>query len=242
MPVPQEIVDAVIDCFGVPLDQPQSHNPIFYRWDLDKSALNSWALVSKACNHRVRYYLFSHCKIIAAPSFLQVFAQCPDVLLKYTRFLYVYRPRNLGNIQSIIYRFSSSPLIRVKFVSAQIPAGFPTMFGSILPNAGCVQFEMCLFDPIAIVKLRSYPDLQEVAIGGCVVRGILGSVGDIKAGIPRRLPDRRGDPKEVTGHVLRSLRVLRLESTTDGLENELVKACAGSLEFIEIETKEDWGT
>ena len=104
-----KIVDTIIDYFGMPLDQPQSHDPIFYRWDLDKSVLNSWALVSKACNHRVRYYLFSHCKIIAKPSELSAFALCPDVILTYTRFLYIYRPRSLQDIQAVISRFPSSP-------------------------------------------------------------------------------------------------------------------------------------
>jgi len=35
------------DYFGAPLDEPRNHDPIFYRWDLDKRVLNSWALVSK---------------------------------------------------------------------------------------------------------------------------------------------------------------------------------------------------
>ena len=240
MPVPQEIVDAIIDCFGVPLDQPQSHNPVFYRWDLDKSVLNSLALASKACNHRVRYYLFSHCKIIATPSFLRLFAQCPDVLLTYTRYLYIYRPRNLEDIQTIISRFTCSPLARVKFVSAQILAGFPTAFGSFLPNAESVQFGRCLFDPIALVGLRGHPELREVAVGGCVVRGISESIEDDETRAPQRLPDGKGDADDVVGYLVRSFRALSFESTANPLENELVKAWAESLEFIEIKAKEDW--
>ena len=154
MPVPQEIVDAIIDCFGVPLDQPQCHAPVFYRWDLDKTVLNSFALVSKACNHRVRYYLFSHCKVVMTPPFLRLFAQCPDVLLTHTRYLYVYRPCDLEDIRSIIPRFSSSPLARVTFVSAQILAGFPMVFGSILPNVGSVQFERCISTPSRLWSLE----------------------------------------------------------------------------------------
>ena len=240
MRVPQEIVDAIIDSFGVPLDQPQKHDPIFYRWDLDKSVLNSWALVSKACNHRVRFYLFSHCKIIAAPSFLRTFARCPDVLLTYTRFLYICRPRTLAEIQSIIPRFASSPLIRIKFVSAPILAGFPSVFGSLLPNVRCVHFEGCLFDPIALVKLQGYRDLRGVAVDNCYANGILESIGDVKAGIPRRLPDGRGGVDEVVGRVLRSLRALRLESIADQSENELIKACAKSLQFVEVKSRKDW--
>lgn len=240
MRIPQEIVDAIIDYFGVPLDQPHCHGPTFYRWDLDRNALNSWALVSKACNHRVRHYLFSHCKITATPSFLRTFAQCPDVLLIHTRFLYICRPRNLEEIQSIILRFSSSPLIRVKFVSAPILTGFPAVFESFLPNVRCVQFERCLFDPIALMRLRYHRGLRELAVGGCLVNGILESIEDIRAGIPRRLPDGIGAIEEVAGRVLRSLRALRLESTADKSENELIKACAKSLQFIEIKTKKDW--
>lgn len=240
MRVPQEIVDAIIDYFGVPLDQPHYHDPIFYRWDIDRGPLNSWALVSKACNHRVRYYLFSHCKIIVTPSFLRKFARCPDVLLNYTRFLYICRPRNLEEIKTIIPRFSSSPLVRVKFVYTQILAGFSAVFGSFLPNVGTVYFEKCLLDPIALTRLRSHRDLREVAVGGCVANGILESIEDIKAGIPRRLPDGIGGVDEVVGRVLRSLRALRLESTGDQSENELMKACAKSLQFVEIKTKEDW--
>lgn len=240
MRVPQEIVDAIIDYFGVQLDHPQNHDSIFYRWDLDKRALNSWALVSKACNHRVRYYLFSHCKIIAKPPFLQVFSQCPDVLLAYTRFLYICRPRGIAEIQSVIPRFAASPLIRVRFVSAPILAGFPAVFGSFLPNVRYLHFEGCLFDPIALVKLRSHRDLREVAVDNCYVNGILESIEDVKAGIPRRLPDGSGSTSEVSGRVLRPLRALRLESTADQSENELIKACAKSLQFIEVKTKKDW--
>ena len=237
MRVPQEIVDAVIDCFGAPLDEPRNHDPIFYRWDLDKSVLNSWALVSKACNHRVRYYLFSHCKIVASPPFLRIFAQCPDALLTYTRFLYICRPRNLEEIRSIIPRFISSPLIQVKFVSAPILAGFPSVFGSFLPNVRSVRFEGCLFDPIALVKLRGHRDLREVAVENCYANGILESIEDIRAGIPRRLPDEGGETGEVAGRVLRQLRALRLESAEGQSENELLEACAKTLQFIEIKTK-----
>ena len=242
MRVPQEIVDEIIDYFGVPLDQPPSHDPIFYRWDLDKSVLNSWALVSKACNNRVRYYLFSHCKIIASPSTLRTFARCPDALLTYTRFLYICRPRNLEEIRSIISRFSSSPLVRVKFVYAPILAGFPTIFGTFLPNVRRAQFERCIFDPIALVRLRGHLELEDMTVEGCVTSGILESIGDVKAGIPRRVPDGRGGVNEVTERVLRSLRALRLESNADEVENELIKACAKSLQFIEIKTKKDWST
>ena len=236
MRVPQEIIDGVIDCFGAPLDEPRNHDPIFYRWDLDKSVLNSWALVSKACNHRVRFYLFSHCKIIATPSFIRTFAQCPDALLTYTRFLYICRSRSLEEIRSIIPRFASSPLIRVKFVSAPILAGFPSVFGSFLPNVRCAHFEGCLFDPIALVKLRDHQDLREVAMENCYTNGILESIEDIRAGIPRRLPDGSGETNEVVGHILRPLRALRLEPGVGQSENELLKACAGSLQFIEVKT------
>ena len=243
MRVPQEIVDAIIDYFGVPLDQPQSHDPIFYRWDLDKSILNSLALVSKGCNHRVRYYLFSHCKIIPSyPSCLQKFARCPDILLTYTRFLYICRPRNLEEIQSIIARFVSSNLIRIKFVSAQILAGFSTIFESFLPSVEAVHFDTCLFDPIILVKLREHRDLRQVAVSNCVASGILESIGDFKAGIPRRVPDGVGGTDEVVGCVLRSLRVLRLESTADPSEDELIKASAKTLQYIEIKAKTDWRT
>jgi len=240
MRVPQEIVDAIIDYFGVPLDQPQSHDPIFYRWDLDKRVLNSWALVSKACNHRVRYYLFSHCKIIAAPPFLQTFARCPDVLLRYTRFLYICRPRSPEEIQSIILRFAHSPLIRVKFVSAPILAGFPSIFESFIPSVRCMQFERCFFDPIALVKLRGHRDLREVTVDNCYANGIMESIEDIRAGIPRRLLDGSGGTDEVVGRVLRPLRALRLESTADQSENELIKVCAKSLQFFEVKVKGDW--
>jgi hypothetical protein len=93
------------------------------------------------------------------------------------------------------------------------------------------------------VRLRGHPELREVVVcGGCVASGILESIEDIRAGIPRRLPDGSGGVEEVTGCALRPLRVLRLESTADRMENEFVKACAKSLLFIEIKTKTDWGT
>lgn len=74
----------------------------------------------------------------------------------------------------------------------------------------------------------------------CCASGILESIEDIKAGIPRRLPDGSGDTNEVVGRILRALRALRIESTASQSENELVKACARSLEFIEVKTKQDW--
>lgn len=242
MRVPQEIVDTIIDFFGVPLDEPRNHDPIFYRWDLDKRILNSWALVSKACNHRVRYYLFSHCNIVAIPSFLRDFTRCPDVLLTYTRFLYIARSRSLEEIRSILFRFASSPLVRVKFVSVPIHAGFPSVFGAFLPNVRCVRVEGCLLDPIALVKLRSHQGLREVTVENCYANGILESIEDIKAGIPRRLPDGTGNADEVVGGVLRSLRALRLESVAGQPENELIKACGKALQFIEVKAKADWCT
>ena len=72
--------------------------------------------------------------------------------------------------------------------------------------------------------------------------GILESIGDFKAGIPRRVPDGVGGTDEVVGCVLRSLRVLRLESTADPSENELIKASAKTLQYIEIKAKTDWRT
>lgn len=104
----------------------------------------------------------------------------------------------------------------------------------------CVHFEACLLDPIALVKLRSHRDLREVSVNNCYAKGILESIEDVKAGIPRRLPDGTGGTNEVSGRVLRPLRVLRLESTADQSENELIKACAKSLQFIEVKTKTDW--
>lgn len=77
-------------------------------------------------------------------------------------------------------------------------------------------------------------------MGSCVANGILESIEDIRAGIPRRLPDGIGGIDEVAGCVLRSLRTLRLESVADRWENELMKACGRSLQFIEIKTKKDW--
>lgn len=77
-------------------------------------------------------------------------------------------------------------------------------------------------------------------MGVCVANGILESIEDIRAGIPRRIPDGIGGIDEVVGRVLRSLRALRLESTADRAENELIRACAKSLQFIEIKTKTDW--
>ena len=240
MRVPQEIVDAIIDYFGVQLDLLERHDPIFYRWDLDRSALNSWALVSKACNHRARYYLFSHCKIIATPPFLKTFSECPDILLTYTRFLYVCKPHTSMDIQPIIARFASSPLIRVTFVSVRILAGSPAVFGSFLPNVRRLRFEGCLFDPIALVELRGHKGLREVIVDNCYANGIMESVGDIWAGIPRRLPDGIGGVNEVSESVLRPLRALRLVSTADQSENELIKACAKSLQFLEVKTNGDW--
>ncbi|KAF9647368.1 hypothetical protein BDM02DRAFT_3117170 [Thelephora ganbajun] len=79
-----------------------------------------------------------------------------------------------------------------------------------------------------------------MAVDDCRVKGILESIEDIRAGIPRRLPDGNGGINEVVGRVLRPLRALRLESTADQSENELIKACAKSLQFIEVKTREDW--
>jgi hypothetical protein len=63
------------------------------------------------------------------------------------------------------------------------------------------------------------------------------SIEDIKAEVPPWLPNGSGGTEEVIGRVLRSLRALRLESTADESENELVKACAESLQFIGIKSK-----
>jgi hypothetical protein len=78
-------------------------------------------------------------------------------------------------------------------------------------------------------------------VDGCYANGILESIEDIRAGIPRRLPGGSGGTSEVVGRVLRSLRALRMESTADQSENELITVCAESLQFIEVKIKEDWG-
>ena len=64
----------------------------------------------------------------------------------------------------------------------------------------------------------------------------------MKAGIPRRVPDGSGGVEEVTGRVLRSLRAVRLESMGEEVENELVGACAKSLQFVETKIKDGWST
>ena len=74
----------------------------------------------------------------------------------------------------------------------------------------------------------------------CYANGILESIEDIKAGIPRRLPDGSGSTTQVVERALRPLRALRLESVAGQSENELISACAKSLQFIEVKTKKDW--
>jgi len=106
----------------------------------------------------------------------------------------------------------------------------------------CVRFEGCLFDPVALVGLRECRDLREVAVENCYANGILESIEDIRAGIPRRLPDGNGETSEVVGRVLRPLRALRLESVAVQSENELLKACARSLQFIEVRIEDYWRT
>lgn len=103
-----------------------------------------------------------------------------------------------------------------------------------------MQFERCFFDPIALVKLRGHRDLREVTVDNCYANGIMESIEDIRAGIPRRLLDGSGGTDEVVGRVLRPLRALRLESTADQSENELIKVCAKSLQFFEVKVKGDW--
>jgi len=90
------------------------------------------------------------------------------------------------------------------------------------------------------VKLRGHQALRELAVDNCYVDGILESIEDVKAGIPRRLPDGSGGVNEVTRRVLRQLRALRLDSTADQSENELIKACAKTLQFVEVKTHRDW--
>jgi len=77
-------------------------------------------------------------------------------------------------------------------------------------------------------------------VENCYANGILESIEDNRAGIPRRLPDESGETSEVVGRVLRPLRALRLESAEGQSENDLLEACERTLQFIEVKTENHW--
>jgi hypothetical protein len=135
MRLPQELVDAIIDCIGIPYAQASengdSHLP---KYQSGEDGLKSLALVSGACNHRVRSHLFANYRVCTRDS-LKRFDRCPDVLLGYACTLTIFQyDEDPAKILTVIRRFASSPLVFITLCLLHFPEELAEMFKSSFPN------------------------------------------------------------------------------------------------------------
>jgi len=154
MRIPQELVDAVIDCICADYTGDflvgrlsQSTNS-----EDERAELKALALVSRACNHRARSHLFARCKFINSGSgALARFGQCPDALLSYTRVLTI--GQNPTTTLAVLRRFISSPLVSIRFHSTSIPGELPELLKSLFSNVCRVAVIASILSPAVVFNL-----------------------------------------------------------------------------------------
>ena len=111
MGFPQVLVGMVIDCIGKPYVKTNPPYAFFRRQRHNEEShqvdLLSWAQASKACNRRVRSYLFSHCRVIGIDP-LTTLKQHPLVLVEHTRILEILHSSDPEALKAIVRRFGSA--------------------------------------------------------------------------------------------------------------------------------------
>lgn len=251
MRIPQELIDAVIDCIGAKYTHGSVVSRLFHRLhrQSDAAELTSLAPVSRACNHRVRSHLFASCKVtnVDSQSF-ENFEQCPDVLLGYTRILTIRYGTNPITILAILRRFASSPLVSIKFFSTYIPEELPEMLKSDLRNVCRVEVAYCTLSPVILINLvGALEHIGGLRLQGCRVTTALERGNNLPS-----LPPLQGhlsisetfdsNTTSLLSRVVLPLRSLHHVSRTLPSENNLINACAGSLENLEVKMVVDWST
>lgn len=245
MSFPQELVDAVIDCIGVPYAQTNakigySNLPVSQS---GRDDLQSLALVSRACNHRVRSHLFAHHRVHNSPCSLD---QCPDVLLGYARTLTIFECGDPADIIPSIRRFTSSPLVSISLRHLNLPQELPEMLKLSFPNIRRIFVRGSMLNPFVLLNLVSTLErVDQLCLMLCTL--------DLDIEIdksPPGLPPLHGclivDDPYYSVTVLLSriplpLRSLRYASRAHTPEQGFINACAGSLENLQVIMLIDWG-
>ena len=244
MRIPQELVDAVIDCAGADCAVFFVAGRLFQPaiGEDGRAELESLALVSRACNHRARSHLFARCNIIGSDyGAFERFGQCPDAILRYTRVLTIRYGENPTTILATLRRFISSPLVSIRLYSTRIPEDLPELLKSLFPTVHRVTVVASTLSAAAALNLvRILECMGELRFQRCHFTALEGNVN-----LPT-LPTLRGRlilsesyPPHSTMTSLLSrtplpLRSLCFEPFGLPSENKLIDACAGSLEDLEV--------
>lgn len=245
MRLPQELVDAIIDCIGIP------HGQVFAENGASKSRrarsdLKSLALVSRACNHRARSHLFATQTVYIHNS-LDSFDRCPDVLLGYTRTLTIFQSCKVPlKALLILRRFVSSPLISISLILLHFPEELPEMLKLSFPNVRRIAVLSSLLSPSALLNLLSTLEcVGEVRLRGCRLNRPIKRDDNLPSLPPLHGRLSISDPHStITGPLSTiplPLRSLTYTSRAFPPEKEIINACAGSLENLEVRMFVDWG-
>lgn len=240
------LVDRVIDCIGRPYVKTNQPYAFFRRQRHNEESrqadLLSWAQVSKACNRRVRSYLFSHCRVIGIDP-LTTLKQHPLVLVEHTRILEFLHLSDLGALEAIVRRFGSAPVVHVTLSSVPIRVGFPEIFTSALGSVTSISLMGCSYDPVALKKfIGGFGRIDEVHLRNCQTSHPLNGAGSVLPKLPPLERYKwRTDPRRVLRRVILPVRTLRIESLADRGEDRLVHAWSNSLEHLEVKMSNTWG-
>jgi len=246
MGFPHALINGVIDCIGRPYVKTNPPYAFFRRQSRNEEGrqvdLLSWAQVSKACNRRVRSYLFSHCRVIGIDP-LTTLKQHPFILVEHTRILEILHLSDLEVLGTIVRRFSSAPVVHVTLSSVPIWIGFPAIFTSALGNVTSVSLVGCSYDPVALRKLiGGFGRIDEVHLRNCQTGHPLNGSGSV---LPKLPPLKRHkwttDPRRVLRRVALPVRTLHIESLADCAEDRLIHAWSESLEHLYVKMSNTWG-
>jgi len=247
MRFPQTLVDRIIDCIGQPYVKTNPPYAFFRRERCNTESyqvdLLSWARASKACNCRVRSYLFSHCRVIGIDP-LRTLKQHPYVLLGHTRILEILHLSDLEALNAIVFRFNSAPVVHVTLTSVPISVGLPGTLRSALGSVTSISLVGCSYDPVALKKLvGSFGYIDEIHLRNCQMGHPLNGAGRVLPELPAlKRQSWTTDPRRVLQRVVLPVRTLRIESLADRAEDRLIRAWSDSLEHLEVKMSNTWGT
>ena len=245
MRIPQELVDAVIDCIGADGTGNFVVGQLSQSTDREseREELKSLALVSRACNHRARSHLFARCNVTNPDSrTFKRFGQCPDAILEYTRVLIIRYGGNPATTLATIRRFISSPLVSIRFYTTRIPGELPELLKSLFPNLRRVAVVASTFSPPTALNLISILEhISELRLQGCHLGANLEGDDNLPSLPPLRgrlvLSGSYPSHSAIIGLLSRiplPLRSLCHKPIGLSSEHKLINACAGSLENLEV--------
>ena len=257
MLLPQDIVDAIIDCIGIPytqaLAQNSDYSPLHLFWP--RLQLKRLALLSRACNHRVRSHLFANYRV-CIPNSLEGFRSCPDVLVGYICTLIVFQSNKKGAntlpiiTLPIITHFASSQLISIIFNLHIFPEELLGMLECSFPNISHIDIECpSLTPPPTLLNLvRALERVKELCLRRCKLDFTMEedkSLQSLSSLLPlhSHLSIIDSDITIISqlSQIPFPLHSLSYTSRDFLLQKELINACARSLEKLEARMVFDCG-